>query len=128
MILLDTDVMIDLLRQYTKAILWLESLGDEEIILPGFVVMELIQGCTNKEEQSVIEKVISTYEILWPSQDSCDRALIVFALYHLSHDVGLLDTLIAQTAIERNLALYTFNRKHYAPIPGLNIVEPYSKK
>ena len=51
MILLDTDIMIDLLRKYPSAFAWLASLGDEEIGLPGFVVMELIQGCKNKLEQ-----------------------------------------------------------------------------
>jgi len=50
MILLDTDIMIDLLRNYPPAVVWLRSLGDEEIALPGFVVMELIQGCRNKAE------------------------------------------------------------------------------
>lgn len=44
MILLDTDVMIDVLRAYPPAIAWLDSLGDEVIVLPGFVIMELIQG------------------------------------------------------------------------------------
>lgn len=34
MILLDTDVMVDLLRQYPPAVTWLDSLGEEEIILP----------------------------------------------------------------------------------------------
>lgn len=32
MILLDTDVAIDLLRQYPPAVTWLNSLGEEEII------------------------------------------------------------------------------------------------
>jgi hypothetical protein len=48
MILLDTDVMIDLLRQYQPAVEWLASLGEEEIVLPGFLVMELIQGCRKR--------------------------------------------------------------------------------
>jgi predicted nucleic acid-binding protein len=34
MILLDTDVMIDVLRRYPPAVAWLESLGNEEIRLP----------------------------------------------------------------------------------------------
>jgi predicted nucleic acid-binding protein len=43
--LLDTDVMIDILRDYAPAIEWLSSLQDEEAPgLPGFVVMELVQG------------------------------------------------------------------------------------
>jgi len=50
MILLDTDVMVDLLRQYPTAVAWLDSLGDDEVVLPGYVVMELIQGCSSKAE------------------------------------------------------------------------------
>ncbi len=42
MIVLDSDVMIDLLRRHQPAVAWLNSLGEEEIILPGFVVMELL--------------------------------------------------------------------------------------
>ena len=38
MILIDTDIMIDILRGYTPAIDWLVSLSDEEIVLPGFAV------------------------------------------------------------------------------------------
>ncbi len=39
MILLDSDVMIDLLRGYPPAVAWLETLDEEEeLALPGFVV------------------------------------------------------------------------------------------
>jgi predicted nucleic acid-binding protein len=56
MILLDSDVMIDLLRQYPPAVEWFDTLEDEEeIILPGYVVMELIQGCRNKTEQERLQ-------------------------------------------------------------------------
>ena len=48
MILLDSDVMIDLLRQHLPAMKWFDALDDEEeLLLPGYVVMELIQGCRN---------------------------------------------------------------------------------
>jgi predicted nucleic acid-binding protein len=50
--------MIDLLRQYRPAIAWLDSPGEEEITLPGFVVMELLQGCSNKIEQTKVEVVL----------------------------------------------------------------------
>lgn len=55
MIILDTDIMVDLLRQYPPAQNWLKALGEEEIILPGFVGMELIQGCKNKKELNKVE-------------------------------------------------------------------------
>jgi len=127
MIILDTDVMIDVLRQHPPAIAWLNALGEEEIVLPGFVVMELIQGCRNKTEQQRVEKVLRGYVVIWPSPATCDEALTVFARFHLSHGLGLLDALIGQTAVALDLPLYTFNQKHYAAVPNLRTVQPYGK-
>jgi hypothetical protein len=127
MILLDTDIMIDLSRKYPPAVAWLASLGEEEIALPGFVVMELIQGCRNKFEQEKVEKALTPYGVVWPSSKACDEALSAFARYHLSHSLGLLDALIGETAVALNLPLHTFNQKHYAPIPNLKTVQPYAK-
>lgn len=56
LILLDTDVVIDLLRQYLPAIAWLSAQLSEEIYLPDLVAMELIQGCANKHELAVVQK------------------------------------------------------------------------
>lgn len=127
MILLDTDVMIDLLREYPPAVNWLNSIGGEEIILPGFVVMELIQGCENKREQEKIGQEVGTYSVIWPLPEMCNDALAVFARYYLSHGIGMLDALIGQMAVALNLPLYTFNEKHYIAIPNLRTVQPYQK-
>ncbi|MBU2461828.1 VapC toxin family PIN domain ribonuclease, partial [bacterium] len=67
MVLIDTDIMVDLLRQYLPAVAWLRSLDDKEISLPGFVVMELIQGCSNHTEQNRLEKELSSYSAIWHS-------------------------------------------------------------
>ena len=128
MILLDSDVMIDLLRQYLPAIEWFDSLPDnEEIVLPGFVVMELIQGCRNKVEQEKAQRELADYGVVWPAPDECDGALDDFAQYHLSHNAGLLDVLIGRTAVGLDMPLHTFNQKHYNFIPGLQTIQPYSK-
>jgi len=127
MILLDTDVMIDLLRQYPSAVAWLDSLGAEKIVLPGFVAMELIQGCRDKAEQREVETEFRAYGLAWPSAPECDEALSVFATYHLSHGLGILDALIGQMAVSMNVPLCTFNQKHYAIIPNLKTVQPYEK-
>lgn len=127
MILLDTDVMIDVLREYPPAVEWLDSLGEEEIFLPGFVVMELIQGCRNKGEQEKVEKELGAYGMVWPLAETCDEALSVFARYHLSHGLGVLDVLIGQMAVALNLPLHTFNQKHYTAVPNLKTVQAYKK-
>ena len=127
MILVDTDVMIDLLRQYPPALAWVNTLDDEEVLVPGFVVMELIQGSRNKLEQEKVERTFGGYRVAWPSHAACDDALSVFAARHLSRRIGILDVLIGQTAVALGLSLHTFNEKHYAAVPGLNTVRPYDK-
>ena len=89
--------------------------------------MELIQGARDKAEQERIQKELEGYRIAWPSSETCDAALSVFANYHLSHVLGILDALIGQMAAVLNLPLYTFNEKHYAAIPNLRTVQPYEK-
>jgi hypothetical protein len=125
MTLLDTDIMIDVLRTFPPAVAWLTSLGSTELLLPGFVVMELIQGCRNKSEQDQLLRDLGSYRTAWPSSNACDQALQDFARFRLSYSLGLLDALIAHTAIERGAPLHTFNQKHYAAIPALTTVQPY---
>ena len=127
MILLDTDVMIDILRDYPPAISWLNSCSDEIIALPGFVLMELIQGCKTKTEQQTLSTELKTYRILWPSHSDCNDAVKIFSRFHFSHHIGIIDALIGQLAVSFDLPLHTFNKKHYEPIPGLATVQPYAK-
>jgi predicted nucleic acid-binding protein len=128
MILLDSDVMIDLLRQYPPAMQWFDALDeDEEIALSGYVVMELIQGCRNEVEQERLQRALVPYGVVWPSPVDCDKALEVFRQYHLSHSAGLLDVLIGQTAVALSVPLYTFNQKHYRFLAELQTVQPYEK-
>jgi len=128
MILLDSDVMIDLLRQYPPATGWFDALDDEEeLLLPGYVVMELIQGCRNKVEQERLRLELATYGVVWLAPGDCDESLDVFTEYHLSHNAGLLDVLIGQTAVALEVPLYTFNQKHYRFVPGLQTIQPYEK-
>ncbi len=128
MILLDSDVMIDLLREYQPAERWFDSLDvNETMALSGFVVMELIQGCKNKTQQNKLQRKLTAYETVWLESDDCDKALDIFAQYHLSHNAGLIDVLVGMTAVSLNLPLHTFNEKHYQFIPGLQTIKPYPK-
>ncbi len=65
MILLDTDVMVDILRGHQIAIEWLASMSEREIGLPGLVVMELLQGCQKAKEQKKVEKSLAPYQLYW---------------------------------------------------------------
>jgi len=128
MIILDTDVMVDILRGYPPAVSWLESLGEQELGLPGFVVMELIRGCRNRREQRLLENALAEYTILWPTRRDCDAALQVFSKFYLTNNLGILDSLIGQTCVGLGSPLHTFNEKHYSVIPGLKTVRPYVRE
>jgi hypothetical protein len=127
MILLDTDVMVDILRGYQPAVEWLKTASGKEIGMPGLVAMELLQGCQNTREQKRIEKVLSVYPLYWPEANECDSALKSFAARHLTHQLGLLDALIAHTAIGLGAELATFNVKHYGVMKELRTIQPYKK-
>lgn len=123
--LLDTDVMVDLLRGHPPAIAWLKRLGTVPLGLPGLVAMELLQGCRNLAEQQRVEREFQRFTLDWPTAADCSRALHDFVAFRLSHNLGLLDSLIAHTALGLGETLATFNTKHYGVIAKLQTVQPY---
>jgi hypothetical protein len=128
MVIVDTDVLVDVFRRYGPAVEWLEkAVAEDEVILPGYVVMELIQGARSRDEQEKMRKTIGRYAILWPSEDTCNQATELLAKHHLSTGIGMIDALIGQLALDLGLPLHTCNKKHYENVSGLEIVEPYEK-
>jgi len=126
MYLLDTDILVDILRGYQPALDWFNSLPERPNI-PSFVVMELIQGTQNKQQLSQVLRLVEPLPILWISQPSYAFALSKFTAYHLSHKLGLIDALIAGCAVGHNLTLCTFNVKHFGVVPELKTTQPYSR-
>lgn len=126
MLLLDTDVLIDVQRGYLPALEWLGSLGEIPAV-PGLVVMELIQDAGNAHQVRQALKLVSPLPVVWPTRADCDRALSDYTAYHLSHRLGLLDSLIAACAIGLSANLCTFNLKHYQVVSGLTTMQPYPR-
>ncbi|MBV7329156.1 VapC toxin family PIN domain ribonuclease [Chloroflexi bacterium TSY] len=126
MYLLDTDVIIDVQRGYIPALTWFSGLSE----LPstsGLVVMELVQDARNTREIQRVLKLVEPLPVVWPTQADCERALADFKIYHLSHSLGLIDSLIGACAVGLSATLCTFNIKHYRVIAGLKTEQPYSK-
>lgn len=126
-LLLDTDVFIEILRGKPQAATWLTTYADQIIGIPVLVRMELVQGVRNKQELQTLIRELGRYMVLHLEMGDSTRALDWFETYHLSHNVGMLDSLIAAIAIRLSKPLYTFNLKHYQIIPGLDVRSPYSR-
>ncbi|MBI3194218.1 MAG: type II toxin-antitoxin system VapC family toxin [Ignavibacteriae bacterium] len=127
MILLDTDIIIDCLRDYPPAIQWIEKIN-VEIAVSVFSAFELFQGCSNKIEIQKVQRLLKQVRHLWLSEEGSKTALQLFTQLRSTQGIDVLDVLIAQTAIEKSLALNTFNTKHYKGIPNLTLIQPYKKK
>lgn len=126
MLLLDTDVYIDIQRGHPAAVAWYAALPAKPPV-PGFVVMELVDGARNARELRLAQKQVAGLAVLWPGQADCQKALTDFTRFHLSHNLGLIDSLIAATAVGLGAELATFNVKHYRVVPGLVTVQPYKR-
>jgi predicted nucleic acid-binding protein len=124
--LVDTDILIDIQRGYLSALEWFGSLKNLPSV-PGFVVMELMQPAKNKSDIRKVQELIAPLDIVWPRPADLQRALAWFPELRLSHNLGLLDALIAATAVGLKAPLITFNVKHYRAIPGLQTEQPYKK-
>lgn len=124
MVIIDTDILVDLLRMHTGAQNWFASLSYVPAI-SGISLMEAIQGCRNAQEARNLLRFSAPFQISWPTEADCQRALAYFSTFYLSHGVGLLDTLIGACASGRDAVLYTFNIRHYNIIPDIRVEQPY---
>ena len=126
-LLLDTDVLIEFFRGSPQAAEWFAGHGSSVIGVPVIVWMELLQGARDRTEQRRIEQRLSVLPIEHIDADDSRCAASWFAAYHLSHGVGMLDCLIAAVAFRTGVPIYTFNLSHFAPIPGIDARQPYTR-
>ena len=121
MYLLDTDILIDIQGGHPPALAWFTNLTELPSV-PGFVVMELIQDAQNSQQVRKALKLVAPLPIVWPTEGDCNRALSHFTAYHLSHNLGLIDSLIAACAVSLSATLCTFNLKRSWNSPQLAAV------
>jgi predicted nucleic acid-binding protein len=126
--LLDTDVLIEVLRQRPAAKTWLQTNAKLKIAIHGVAAMEIINGSENKNDMHRNQTFLSRFYIVWPTSTEFEYAYHLLAQYHLATRIGIPDCLIAATAMERNWQLYSFNLKYYRHISGLNVKAPYQRK
>ncbi len=124
--LLDADILIDVQRGHPPAVVWYTSLPVYPTV-PGLIIMELMQDARNKREVEQALRLVKPLPVTWPTNADCERALQDFRVLHLSHSLGLIDSLVAAMAIGLGATLCTFNIKHYRAIAGLVTEQPYRR-
>jgi len=107
--IVDTSVWIDVFRDATSAHRRrLELLVDpDDVLLTPFTELELLQGCRDEEEWSLLAAYLETQEYLEPGRDTwAAAARIYFDLRRLGKTVrSPIDCCISQVAIDNGTLL-----------------------
>ena len=123
--LLDTTVLVDMLRNHPPAIAWKNAQGQSAYGITPIVWMELIIGAQNKAVQRRAVEFLTQFGMIYLTQADMDWAMQQLMAYHLSDNVGMMDCLIAAPSYRLQLPLYTHNLKHFAPLLGPLAQKPY---
>jgi predicted nucleic acid-binding protein len=123
--LIDTTILVDVLRNNSQAIAWVNSRLLQERWVSVVTYFELLAGCRNRREQRLVAREMRQYHLLMLTEAISSTALSWFTRFHLSHGVGFLDVLIGATALHQGTTIATLNMKHFTPLPGVRVERPY---
>jgi len=116
--LLDTDVLVDFFRGYSKAVAFVKA-NSSRIILSSVVVAELYAGVRGEAELTIIDNFISLFRVIPLNVEIAKVGGLYKLAYSKSHGIGLADAIVAATAEIENAELKTLNTKHYPMIKSL---------
>jgi tRNA(fMet)-specific endonuclease VapC len=123
--ILDTSVLVDLLRGFPSATNWFAGLGRQRSAITPVVWMETVQGAINREKRAQAIRFLRQFRVEHSTEDDNRWAMRQLARFHLSHSIQLEDAMIASVAVRLAVPLYTTNLKHFAPLPAVDAKKPY---
>ena len=117
----DTCVLIDFLRGDPGVRDILNSDRELGLGMSSVTLMELIVGAFNKREVQIIKKSFADFSILEINENISFTASQLVETYSKSHGLLIPDALIAATALEYGLPLFTANVSDFRFIPNLQL-------
>ena len=122
MIFLDTNILIEILKENLKTIEKIQKL-DDEFVISSITKMELFFGALDKKELKELDKFTSYFRIVDIDKEISKLATNLIFQYSKSHNLNIPDSIIASTAIKYNAPLFTYNLKDFKYIDNLELVE-----
>src|SRR5665647_1932949 len=111
MILIDTNILIEIYKNNTSIVDEVKKIGQGNISISDITCAELYFGARNKKELQTIAKDIKKLQIIHIQSEISAKAVKLIEKYAMSHKLSIPDALIAATAIYHNQMLYTLNIK-----------------
>src|SRR6266566_3120898 len=123
-LLIDTDVLIDYLRDRAESVAYLES-QSFPLSISAITVAELYAGVREGAERVALDQFINSFQVVGIDAEFASRAGIIRRDFGKSHGTGLADAIIAATAESQQADLVTLNSKHFQMLK--DVVVPYQK-
>jgi predicted nucleic acid-binding protein len=120
-IILDTNILIEILKGDKKTINKVESFN-KELSISSISAMELFYGALNKAEIKKLEKFILLFNIIYVDEAISYKAMNLVKKYAKSHSLDIPDSIIASTALHHQCELFTYNKKDFRFIEGIKLV------
>ena len=127
--IIDTDILIDLLRNKKEAVAFVATMQDKNLLLSTTVInqFELHYGAhkSRNPEKSLqaTRRLLNKLQILPLTPRSAEKAGHIFAeLETRGQTIGLRDTLIGAIALTREFSVATYNTEHFKKIRNLKII------
>jgi tRNA(fMet)-specific endonuclease VapC len=130
-IILDADVIIRGEKGAFDLQRWVASQPTEEFEVAAITVAELWHGVERAvgspraKRQQYLQAILTRLPIIpYTELTAYEHARIWAELEAAGKMIGFYDVIVAATALERGSKVATFNRRHFAQVKGLAIVDP----
>lgn len=121
MIIVDTDIIIDWLKDDKKITIFLER-HRSEIKISIITILEVLDGARNKYEMRILSDELYKISPIFLDEQICNLARELFINFKLSIGISKYDALIAATCMIKEAKLLTRNIKHYQKLPNLKLI------
>jgi len=129
--MIDADVIIGGEKGTFDLRAWLKSEENEQFEIAAITVAELWHGVERADEahrevrENYLRSLLSVVPVIpYTEQTAYHHARIWAQLQSAGKMIGPYDLIVAATAVERESQVATFNKRHFAGVDGLKIVEP----
>tara|TARA_Y100000310_G_C20645840_1_gene796512 strand:- start:42 stop:431 length:390 start_codon:yes stop_codon:yes gene_type:complete len=126
MYLLDTDVIVDFLREKPGSKAKIQKLMKKGIMTTSFSFYEILLGAVlsnrAKKNMEVVASVFSSLDIQsFSPMDAVTASQIAAKHKKQGNWPGIVDTFIAAVAVTNDKTIVTNNEKHFVGVDGLKI-------
>ena len=123
MVLLDTNILIEYYKGNAAIQTVLQRIGFAALGISVITSMELLYGARDAQELRCLKQSLDSLHHWYVTVPISQHALSLIESFAKSHTLQIPDALIAATAIEHQVPLYTLNTKDFQFIPVLTLYE-----